>query len=57
MRTCIIRYMQHISQLIITSEQFDRGDDIEAYKAATKMNQMDSYGTHIEMLTLSHTVV
>ena len=30
------------------------GDDIEAYIATTKMDQMGSYGTDNEMLTLSH---
>ena len=30
------------------------GDDIEVYIATTKMDQMGSYGTDNEMLTLSH---
>ena len=52
-RMCIIRHMRHISHLIIISSMRG-GDDIETYIATTKMDQMGSYGTHIEMLTLSH---
>ena len=54
-RMCIIRHMRHISHLIIISEQYEGGgDDIETHIATTKMDQMGSYGAHIEMLTQSH---
>ena len=53
-RMCIIRHMRHISHLLIASTITNVGDDIEAYIATTKMDQIGSYGTDNEMLTLSH---
>ena len=53
-RMCIIRHMRHISHLLITSDESDVGDDIEIYISDKKMDQLGSYGSNNEMLTLSH---
>ena len=52
-RICIIRHMRHISHLLITSDESDVGDDIEIYISDKKMDQLGSYGSNNEMLTLS----
>ena len=45
--------MRHISHLLITSDESDVGDDIEIYISDKKMDQLGSYGSNNEMLTLS----
>ena len=53
-RMCIIGHMRHIAHLLIAYDGTSVGDDVEAYICATKMDQLGSYGTDNDMLTLSH---